>query len=176
MNIRKAQQKDISEILQVVEDSYTPYRNLISDACIPVYSCNEINDLLNETQSDVWVAEKCGRIIGVAAATEFGRSAYHLKMLFVGGDYQHRGAGSRLMDCFEKRGMQRQRLLLTGNYLEWAKWSRDFYIKHHYREYVPGDEENNPALISQTDFLRKIGRLNNGEKHLFWKTGKSDGQ
>ena len=56
------------------------------------------------------------------------------------------------------------------NYLEWAEWSGIFYKKHGYKEYVQKDEDLCRDLKPQVAFLKKIGRLNNGEKDLVWKT------
>ncbi|ADL33395.1 hypothetical protein bpr_I0649 [Butyrivibrio proteoclasticus B316] len=70
----------------------------------------------------------------------------------------------------EERARERRFSLLTVNYLEWAEWSGRFYKKHGYKEYVQDDEETCPDLKSQVAFLKKIGRLNNGDKHLVWKT------
>ena len=169
MNIREADKTDIQEILRLIEDSYTPYKDSIKDIDIPEYSYDEIQALLAESQSDIWVAEEKGKLVGIAAGIEFGPCAYHLKMLFVLGESQHRGVGSALLESFEKRGIERHYYLLTANYLDWAKWSRLFYKKHGYREYVTEDEITCPDIKKQADFLRKIGRLNNGVKHLIWK-------
>ena len=169
MDIREADKFDIQEILRLIEDSYIPYKDSIKDIDIPEYSYEEIQALLTEPQSDIWVAAEKGKIIGIAAGTEFGPCAYHLKMLFVLGESQHRGVGSALLETFEKRGIERHYALLTANYLDWAKWSRIFYKKHGYREYVTEDERFCPDIKKQAEFLQKIGRLNNGEKHLIWK-------
>ena len=169
MDIREANKADIQAILLLIEDSYTPYRDSIKDIDIPDYSYEEIHALLTESQSDIWVAIENGKIVGITAGTELGPCAYHLKMMFVLGESQHRGIGSALLESFEKRGMERHYSLLTANYLDWAKWSRLFYKKHGYREYVPEDEIICPIIKEQAKFLRKIGKLNNGEKHLIWK-------
>ena len=170
MLIRNGHEADICEILQMIKDSYTPYDDLICDISIPTYTCEEIHSLLNEPQSDVWVAVDNGIVVGMAAGTEFGPCAYHLKMLFVSGKNQHQGIGRELLERFEERARQRHFSLLTVNYLEWAEWSGRFYKKHGYKEYVQDDEETCPDLKSQVAFLKKIGRLNNGDKHLVWKT------
>ena len=169
MDIRKADKSDIQEILRLIEDSYTPYRDSIKDIDIPEYSYEEIHELLAESQSDTWIVAEKGKIVGMAAGTEFGPCAYHLKMMFVLGESQHRGVGSALLESFEKRGIERHYSLLTANYLGWANWSRLFYKKHGYREYVAEDEKTCPDIKKQAEFLRKIGRLNNGDKHLIWK-------
>ena len=169
MDIREADKFDIQEILRLIEDSYTPYKDSIKDIDIPEYSYDEIQALLAEPQSDIWVTVENGKIVGMAAGTEFGPCAYHLKMMFVSGESQNRGVGSALLELFERRGIERHYSLLTANYLDWAKWSRLFYKKHGYREYVTEDERTHPDIKKQADFLRKIGRLNNGEKHLIWK-------
>ena len=169
MDIREANKKDIRDILEVIENSYAPYRDLVGGVNIPVYTYEEISVLLEDPQSDVWVAEENGKIIGMAAGTEFGPCAYHLKMMFVFGDSQHMGVGSALLRCFEKRGAERHYSFYTANYLDWAKWSWSFYEKHGYREYTPEDEKICLDVKMQAEFLRKIGRLNNGGKHLIWK-------
>ena len=170
VQVREIEEKDIPEVLRLIKDSYAPYKEFIGDAGIPEYSYEEVSSLLADEHSDVWVAEENGKITGMAAGTEFGPSAYHLKMLFVGGSSQHKGVGSELLKCFEARGAERRYSLYTANYLDWAKWSGQFYAKHGYREFVPGDEKNNPGLKAQTDFLKKIGKLNNGDKHFIWKS------
>ena len=169
MDIREADKTDIQESLRSIEASYTPYRDSIKDIDIPDYSYEEIHELIAESQSDIWIAVKKGKIVGMAAGTEFGPCAYHLKMMFVLGESQHRGVGSALLESFEKRGIERHYSLLTANYLDWAKWSWLFYKKHGYREYVAEDEIVCQNIKKQADFLRKIRRLNNGEKHLIWK-------
>ena len=169
MHIRKTEKKDIPALLQMIRDSYTPYREQIRKEDIPSYNYDDIASLLDNPGSDVWLAEENGRIAGMAAGTELGPCAYHLKMLFVAGDSQHKGVGRALLEQFEKRGAELHHSLFTVNYLDWAEWSRTFYGKHGYREYVPADEEKHPGLKAQADFLRSIGRLNNGEKHLLWK-------
>ena len=169
MDIRKADKSDIQEILRLIEDSYTPYRDSIKYIDIPEYSYEEIHELLAESQSDTWIVAEKGKIVGMAAGMEFGPCAYHLKMMFVLGESQHRGVGSALLESFEKRGIERHYSLLTANYLDWANWSRLFYKKHGYREYVAEDEKTCPDIKKQAEFLRKIGRLNNGDKHLIWK-------
>ncbi|MBP5728833.1 MAG: GNAT family N-acetyltransferase, partial [Clostridia bacterium] len=169
MHIRKTEKKDIPALLQMIRDSYTPYREQIRKEDIPSYNYDDIASLLDNPGSDVWLAEENGRIAGMAAGTELGPCAYHLKMLFVAGDSQHKGVGRTLLEQFEKRGTELHHSLFTANYLDWAEWSRTFYGKHGYREYVPADEEKHPGLKAQADFLRSIGRLNNGEKHLLWK-------
>jgi len=169
MDIREADKTDIQEILRLIEASYTPYRDSIKDIDVPEYSYEEIHELIAESQSDIWIAVKKGKIVGMAAGTEFGPCAYHLKMMFVLGESQHRGVGSALLESFEKRGIERHYSLLTANYLDWAKWSWLFYKKHGYREYVAEDEIGCQNIKKQADFLRKIRRLNNGEKHLIWK-------
>lgn len=169
VRIREIEEKDIPAVLRLIRDSYAPYNDLISGAGIPEYSYEEIRSLASEPNSDVWVAEENGEITGMAAGTEFGPSAYHLRMLFVGSESQHRGVGSVLLERFEARGAERRHSLYTANYLGWAKWSGQFYEKHGYKEYEPGDEDSNPELKAQTDFLKSIGRLNNGDKHFIWK-------
>lgn len=169
MHVRKTEKKDIPVLLQMIRNSYLPYQELIGDADIPSYTYDEIVSLLDDPKSDAWTAEENGEITGMAAGTEFGPCAYHLKMLFVSGQSQHRGVGSALLERFECRGAERHFSLFTANYLEPAKWSWVFYRKHGYREYVPADDENSPGLKAQADFLRGIGRLNNGRKHLLWK-------
>ena len=170
MHIRKTEKQDIPRLLQLIRDSYAPYQEQAGDADIPVYTDDEIASLLDDPKSDVWTAEENGGIAGMAAGTELGPCAYHLKMLFVSGQSQHKGIGSALLEQFERKGAERRFSLFTANYLDWAKWSRTFYGKYGYREYVPADEENHPGLKAQADFLRAIGRLNNGEKHLIWKS------
>ena len=103
MDIREAGKTDIQEILRLIEDSYTPYKDSIKDIDIPEYSYDEIQALLAEPQSDIWVAAENDKIIGMAAGTEFGPCAYHLKMMFVLGESQHRGVGSALLETFEER-------------------------------------------------------------------------
>lgn len=169
MDIREADITDILEILRLIEASYTPYRDSIKDIDIPEYSYEEIHELLAESQSDIWIAVEKGKIVGMAAGTEFGPCSYHPKMMFVIGESQHRGVGSALLESFEKRGTERHYSLLTANYLDWAKWSGLFYKKHGYREYVAEDEKTCPDIKKQAEFLRKIGKLNNGDKHLIWK-------
>ena len=169
MFIRNGCESDISNILHLIKDSYAPYRDLMGDISIPAYTFEEINSLLNEPQSDVWVAEDNGIIVGMAAGTVFGPCAYHLKMLFVSGKKQHQGIGNQLLARFENRAWERHFSLLTVNYLEWAEWSRHFYKKHGFREYVQKDEETCNDIKSQAAFLKEIGRLNNGDKHLLWK-------
>ncbi len=170
VQIREIEEKDIPEVLRLIKDSYAPYKELIDGLGIPEYSYEEVCSLLADEHSDVWVAEENGKITGMAAGTEFGPCAYHLKMLFVGGNSQHKGVGSALLRCFEARGAERQHSLYTANYLGRAKWSGQFYAKHGYRVFVPGDEKNCPGLKAQTDFLKKIGKLNNGDKHFIWKS------
>lgn len=170
VQIREIEEKDIPEVLRLIKDSYAPYKELIDGAGIPEYSYEEVSSLLADEHSDVWVAEENGEITGMAAGTEFGPCAYHLKMLFVGGGSQHTGVGSELLARFEARGTERRHSLYTANNLEWAKWSWQFYEKHGYRAFVPGDENNNPELKEQTDFLAEIGKLNNGDKHFIWKS------
>ncbi|WP_042256446.1 GNAT family N-acetyltransferase [Butyrivibrio proteoclasticus] len=97
MLIRNGHEADICEILQMIKDSYTPYDDLICDISIPTYTREEIHSLLNEPQSDVWVVEDNGNIVGMAAGTEFGPCAYHLKMLFVLGKSQYQGIGRELL-------------------------------------------------------------------------------
>lgn len=169
VRIREIEEKDIPAVLRLIKDSYAPYKDLISGAGIPEYSYEDVSSLAAESHSDVWVAEENGEITGMAAGTEFGPCAYHLKMLFVGGESQHKGVGGELLERFEARGRERRHSLYTANYLDWAKWSGQFYAKHGYREYEPGDEEGCPELKAQTDFLKSIGRLNNGDKHFIWK-------
>ena len=171
MYIRDIKENDIDDILRLIEDSYKPYEDLIKDISIPVYTGDEIKALLDEPQSDAWVAVEDNEIVGMAAGTEFGPCAYHLKMMFVSGQAQHKGIGRALLEKFEKRGAERHHSLYTANYLGWAAWSGQFYKKHGYREYVAEDVTDNQDLKSQADFLREIGRLNNGDKHLIWKTG-----
>lgn len=174
MIIREADKTDIKDILRLIEDSYKPYRDSVKDMDIPKYSYEEIQAFIADPKSDMWVAIESGDIVGVASGTGFGPCAYHLKMLFVSGESQHRGVGSALLGAFEKRGMELQFSLLTANYLGWANWSRIFYKKYGYREYITEDERNNPDIKNQADFLRKIGKLNNGEKHLIWKESNYD--
>ncbi len=170
--IRNGCEADINEILQVIKDSYKPYMDLTRDISIPEYTYEEISTLLNEPQSDVWVAEDKGTIVGMAVGAEFGPCAYHLKMLFVSGKSQHLGIGRELLKKFEERALERHFSLLTVNYLGWAEWSGHFYKKHGFKEYVQKDEEACLELKSQVAFLKKIGRLNNGDKHLVWKKVK----
>ena len=173
MHIRKTETKDIPALLQMIRDSYIPYGEQIRDTDIPSYFYYDIASLMDDPKSDVWTAEESGKITGMAAGTELGPCAYHLKMLFVSGHSQHKGIGSALLERFESRGAERHFSLFTANYLDPAKWSRDFYRKHGYREYVPADDEKSPGLKTQADFLRGIGRLNNGGKHLIWKIIKT---
>ena len=173
MHIRKTEKKDIPALLQMIRDSYTPYREQIRREDIPSYNYDDIASLLDNPGSDVWLAEENGEIAGMAAGTGLGPCAYHLKMLFVSGQSQHKGVGSILLERFESSGMNRHFSLFTANYLNPAKWSLDFYRKHGYREYLPADEEDYPFLKAQADFLRGIGRLNNGNKHLLWKIIKT---
>ena len=170
MHIRKTEKQEIPALLQMIRDSYIPYREQIRKEEIPSYTYDDIASLLDDPKSDVWTAEENGKITGMAAGTELGPCAYHLKMLFVSGHSQHKGIGSALLERFESRGAERHFSLFTANYLDPAKWSRDFYRRHGYREYVPTDEETSPDLKVQAEFLRGIGRLNNGHKHLLWKT------
>ena len=169
MIIRLAETKDIPLILKVVEDSYLPFAEEIKNVKLPYYSYEEFDSLIKDSKCDIWVAEQDGKIIGVAVGMEFGPRSYHLKMLFVAANYQNQKIGNALLEQFEQSGIQRHFSLLTSNYLTWAKWSWTFYEKHGYKEYVPKDEETNSALKEQVTFLKEIGKLNNGDKHLIWK-------
>ena len=71
MDIRKADKSDIQEILRLIEDSYTPYRDSIKYIDIPEYSYEEIHELLAESQSDTWIVAEKGKIVGMAAGMEF---------------------------------------------------------------------------------------------------------
>ena len=71
MLIRTGREADIDEILQMIKDSYTPYKDLIGDVSIPEYTYEEVFTLLNEPQSDVWVAVDNGIVVGMVAGTEF---------------------------------------------------------------------------------------------------------
>ena len=66
----------------MIRDSYIPYREQIVDTDIPSYSSEEIASLMDDPKSDIWLAEENGEIAGMAAGTELGPCAYHLKMLF----------------------------------------------------------------------------------------------
>ncbi len=170
MIIRLANSKDIPHILQVVEDSYLPFAEQIKNAKLPYYTFEEIDSLINNSKCDVWLTEQNDIIIGVAVGIEFGPRAYHLKMLFVSAQYQNQKIGKALLEHFEQRGRERHFSLLTSNYLSWAKWSWNFYEKHGFKEYTSKDENINQALKEQIAFLKEIGRLNNGDKKLIWKT------
>ena len=169
MIIRTAGDKDIPCILQVIIDSYLPYKGQMKDADLPSYDHDEVLFLLNDPASIIWVAEQDNEIIGVASGQAFGPKAWHLKMLFVSGNFQHHGVGDSLLAVFEENGKEQGLSLMTANFLGFAKWSQAFYEKHGYREYVAEDEKNNPDLKEQVSFLKKIGRLNNGDKHFIWK-------
>lgn len=169
MLIRQCKKEDIPGILRLVEDSYAPYSESIRGIVVPSYSKEELETLLNSGQSDVLVAEDNGNLVGMTAGTEFGPCAYHVKMLFVSGQKQRRDIGSELLHSVESRAKERGFSLLTLNCLDWAEWSRRFYVKHGYREYCRDDELICPDLKKQADFLREIGRLNNNHKHLLWK-------
>ena len=169
MNIRLAESKDIPHILQVVEDSYLPFAEHVKNETLPSYTFEEIDSLIKDSKCDVWVAEQDEKIIGVAAGIEFGPRAYHLKMMFVTAKYQSQKIGEALLEHLEQKGSERDFSLFTSNYLVWAKWSWTFYEKHGYKEYTPEDEEKNSDLKEQVAFLREIGKLNNGDKHLIWK-------
>ncbi|MBP5603355.1 MAG: GNAT family N-acetyltransferase [Treponema sp.] len=169
MIIRMAETKDIPLILQVVENSYLPFTDQTKNVKLPSYTYEEIDSLIKESKRDVWIAEQDGKIIGVAVGMEFGPRAYHLKMLFVAANYQKKTIGKALLDHFEQRGRERHFSLFTSNYLSWAKWSWKFYEKHGYKEYTLKDEDNNSDLKEQVAFLKEIGKLNNGDKHLIWK-------
>jgi N-acetylglutamate synthase-like GNAT family acetyltransferase len=169
MIIRLAETKDIPLILKVVEDSYLPFTELTKNVKIPSYTYEEIDSLIKDSKCDVLIAEQDGKIIGVAVGIEFGPRAYHLKMLFVAANYQNQKIGNALLEHFEQSGIQRHFSLFTSNYLTWAKWSWKFYEKHGYKEYTPEDEKDNSDLKEQVVFLKEIGKLNNGDKHLIWK-------
>ena len=169
MIIRLANSKDIPHILQVVEDSYLPFAEQIEKIKVPTYTYEEIDSLIKDSKCDVWVAEQDNKIIGVAVGIEFGPRAYHLKMMFVSAQYQNQKIGEVLLEHFEQRGRERQFSLFTSNYLAWAKWSWKFYEKHGYKEYAPEYENISQDLKDQVAFLKEIGRLNNGDKHLIWK-------
>lgn len=113
----------------MIRDSYIPYREQIVDTDIPSYSSEEIASLMDDPKSDVWLAEENGEIAGMAAGTELGPCAYHLKMLFVSGHSQHKGVGGALLERFESRDAELHFSLLTANFLDPAKWFRDHSVQ-----------------------------------------------
>ena len=71
MIIKNGCEADVDKVLQMIKDSYTPYKDMLFDVSIPEYTYEEILTLLNDPQSDVWVAVDNGIIVGMAAGVEF---------------------------------------------------------------------------------------------------------
>ncbi len=167
--IRLATKEDSSSILRVINQSYNPYKNLIPANCGFVTSIEEIIKIMKDESSSCWVAENNDSVIGVATGITIAPRAYHLKLLFIAEHAQRKGIASNLLSTYENSGKKKGYKLLTTNYQKWAPWSRNFYLKQGYKEYIEGDELDFPDLHETISFYRRIGKLNNDRKCFIWK-------
>ena len=169
MIIRPATIYDISSILDIITQSYQPYKNEIPPDGGFDISDEALNRLIEGNDSMVFIAVKDDCLVGVASGINHEPNIYHLKLLFVSMTFQHQGIASDLLQRFEDIGKEKGCRLFTSNYQIWAPWSRAFYYKNGYREYKDGDETECTLLKPSVEFRKKIGKLNNDYKCFIWK-------
>jgi GNAT superfamily N-acetyltransferase len=167
--IREGALLDASSILSVIQQSYTPFLDEIPIHRSLAFTLEEIKTYIEDQRCNLWVAVDEEGVVGVAAGIAYVHTAYHLKLLFVSAKMQNQGVASSLLTTFERSGQEMGYGLFTSNYQTWAPWSRDFYLKHGYKEYEFGDESLCADLCEPIAFLENIGKLNNDCKRFIWK-------
>jgi len=172
ISIRIATKTETPKILDVINYSYNTFKNTIPANCGFNITLDELNEIVADPCSMVWLAIHDNNIVGVAAGSFYSPKSYHLKLLFVSENIQRNGVGELLLIVFEKYGKENDCCLFTTNYQKWAPWSGKFYIKHGYNEYIPGDEMNTSELQETVIMRKKIGKLNNNDKCFVWKNVK----
>lgn len=107
--------------------------------------------LLLENPSQVWVAERGGEVIGVTSAAFRGRSG-HIQSFFVAPDQQQRGAGSRLFSALLAAGRDAGCTAFTLQSSDDPR-AIALYLKHGFRPEPPNVvwAAANP-LIQQREF------------------------
>lgn len=168
--MRLATQLDASGILDLIKQSYSIFHDTTPNDYSFTITSEELNAIITDSDSMVWLAIQAHHIVGVAAGIIFTPKSYHLKLLFVSGSIQRKGIGELLLNVFENYGRENGFSLFTTNYQKWAPWSGMFYHKHGYKEYIPGDEEINIVLQETVGIRKKIKKLNNDDKCLVWKS------
>ena len=172
VNIRPAKPEDAVEIARIIRDSYRTH----PDTATPADMLNYHPEAHQQGMMDPATRWRVLCVAGKPAAVAMWRllpGMAHLHLLYVDGDSQQKGFGSKLLKYHQEEARREQKdlRLFTLHCLRESVWAVRFYKRHGYTQYDKGDEYRVMDLVTWIDACRNH---DNGwplreDKLLFYK-------
>lgn len=135
MSIRKADIRDASEVLSVINRSNAQaYRKIIPPEYFkePVFTLDHILEKFKEMSFHIYEVE--GKAVGVAALQKESKSAGNLRLVYVLPEHQRKGVGASLVRHIEWEAMKLGFRKIRVPYVDMnAHWAINFYEKLGYK-------------------------------------------
>ena len=169
MKIRKTKIDDNESILEIIEDSYSEYLDIIPGDYTYLPSMNFLHDLLGKENTLGLVVEIEKKPIAICIGVTYHSSIFHLSMLYVKKKHQKKKLGRILLEALTNQVLSQHCSVLTTNAQTWAPWSKNFYLKNGFVIFREGEEEYCDTFTLYINNRRKINKLNDNYKILLWK-------
>jgi len=135
MSIRKADIKDASEVLSVINKSNAQaYRKIIPAEYFkePVFTFDQILEKFDEVSFHIYELE--GKAVGVAALQRESKHLGNVRFVYVLPEHQRKGVGASLVTYIEGEAMKLEFRKLRVPYVDMnAHWAINFYKKLGYK-------------------------------------------
>jgi GNAT superfamily N-acetyltransferase len=130
INIRKAQQSDLSDILRLVKE-LAVYENAGDQVSATI---DDYKNAFNEKVFESQVAEIDGRIVGMTlyymAYSTWRGKMIHLEDFVVLEPFRNKGIGQMLFDAFLEEARLKKAVMVHWQVLDWNKPAIAFYEKN----------------------------------------------
>ncbi len=136
--ISKSEQKDFSEIYEIINDGASAYKDVISADRWhePYMTKDELKKQIDEGVQ-FWNYTEDGKILGVMGI-QFKKDVTLIRHAYVRTSERKKGIGSKLLEHLRTIATTP---VLIGTWTD-AKWAIDFYQKHGFH-LLPQEEKNN---------------------------------
>ncbi len=135
MGVKKANIRDLDEILNIINETNKKYyQDIITPGYFrdPVLTNNDLRELFQ--RMTFFIYEKDNRIVGVAAFEPKSDVLGEMHWVYILSNYQRLGIGTSLVKHIEKEAKKKKFQVLKVPTSEKAYWATNFYTKLGYEE------------------------------------------
>lgn len=136
IEIRNAKNFDIQAIYEVLSEAFQPYRQDYTEEAYnaTVISPDEIEERMNEKQTEMLVIIYHNKIVGTATITMKQNNELYIRSMAVRPHIQRKGIGSLILDEIDRRAQQKNCTIISLECYEPLTKAIKLYEKHGFRK------------------------------------------